>query len=31
MISTGTIVFMILDLILGFAIPVCLAWWMIRK
>ena len=31
MISTGTIIFMILDLILGFAIPVCLAWWMIRK
>ena len=31
MISTGTIIFMILDLILGFAVPVCLAWWMIRK
>ena len=31
MISTGTLIFMILDLILGFAIPVCLAWWMIRK
>ena len=31
MISTGTIVFMLLDLILGFAVPVCLAWWMIRK
>ena len=31
MISTGTLIFMILDLILGFAVPVCLAWWMIRK
>ena len=31
MISTGTLVFMILDLILGFAVPVCLAWWMIKK
>ena len=31
MISTGTLVFMILDLILGFAVPVCLAWWMIQK
>lgn len=31
MISTGTIIVMILDLILGFAVPVCLAWWMIRK
>ena len=31
MISTGTIIIMILDLILGFAVPVCLAWWMIRK
>ena len=31
MISAGTLSFMILDLILGFAVPVCLAWWMIRK
>ena len=31
MISIGTLIFMILDLILGFAVPVCLAWWMIRK
>ena len=31
MISTGTLVFMILDMLLGFAVPVCLAWWMIRK
>ena len=31
MISTGTFVFMILDMLLGFAVPVCLAWWMIKK
>ena len=31
MISTGTLVFMILDMLLGFAVPVCLAWWMIKK
>lgn len=31
MISTGTIALMILDIVLGFAVPICLAWWMIRK
>ena len=31
MISTGTIALMILDVVLGFAVPICLAWWMIRK
>ena len=31
MIPAGTLIFMILDLILGFAVPVCLAWWMIQK
>ena len=31
MIATGTLVFMVLDLILGFAVPICLAWWMVKK
>ena len=31
MIPAGTLAILILDLILGFAVPVCLAWWMIKK
>lgn len=31
MIPAGTLAFMVLDIVLGFAVPVCLAWWMIRK
>ena len=31
MIPAGTLAFMVLDIVLGFAVPVCLAWWMIKK
>ena len=31
MISTGTLIFMVLDFVLGFAVPICLAWWLIKK
>ena len=31
MIPSGTLAFMVLDIVLGFAVPVCLAWWMIKK
>lgn len=31
MIPTGTFIFMVLDLILGFAVPICLAWWLVKK
>ena len=31
MISAGTFVLLILNLVLGFAVPVLLAWWLIKK
>ena len=31
MIPTSSLVMIIINLILGFAIPVCLAWWLVKK
>ena len=31
MIPTSSLVMIVINLILGFAVPVCLAWWLVRK
>jgi Predicted membrane protein len=31
MIPTSSLVMIVINLILGFAIPICLAWWIVKK
>ena len=31
MIPTSSLVMIVINLILGFAIPLCLAWWIVKK
>ena len=31
MISTSSLVMIVVNLVLGFAVPICLAWWLVKK